>query len=104
MFRARHRRTVGLFSVSKPSSPPKSAETTTAAQRGGRPRAQTAPQPRVGRPTAERVEAIDRSILAAAREAFQAHGFEAASMEAIAAAANVSKSTLYSRYPAQDAP
>jgi AcrR family transcriptional regulator len=58
---------------------------------------------RAGRPTAERVEAIDRNILAAAREAFLAFGFEAASMEAIAAAARVSKSTLYSRYAAKDA-
>lgn len=49
------------------------------------------------------MEAIDRNILAAARETFLAHGFETASMEAIAAAANVSKSTLYSRYPAKDA-
>lgn len=57
----------------------------------------------MGRPTAARVEAIERSILTAAREAFRAHGFEAASMEAIAAAAHVSKSTLYSRYPAKDA-
>lgn len=61
------------------------------------------PKPRAGRPTAARVEAIDRNILAAAREAFLNLGFEAASMETIAAAANVSKSTLYSRYAAKDA-
>jgi TetR/AcrR family transcriptional repressor of mexJK operon len=64
---------------------------------------QAEPKTRAGRPTAARVEAIDRNILAAARETFHASGFEAASMEAIAAAANVSKSTLYSRYAAKDA-
>lgn len=61
------------------------------------------PKPRAGRPTAERVEAIDRNILEAAQQAFDACGFEAASMEAIAVAARVSKSTLYSRYAAKDA-
>lgn len=64
---------------------------------------QPAQRPRAGRPTAARVAAIERSILVAAREAFRAHGFEAASMEAIAAAAKVSKSTLYARYPAKEA-
>ena len=62
-----------------------------------------APKTRAGRPTAERVEAIDRNILQSAQQAFDTCGFEAASMEAIATAANVSKSTLYSRYPAKDA-
>lgn len=100
-----HRRSVKLrkADVSKPPTPAQRAETKTPAKGRGRARLQPSQRPRVGRPTAARVEAIDRSILAAAREAFQTHGFEAASMEAIAAAANVSKSTLYARYPAKDA-
>ena len=87
-----------------PSSKPRIEPiSSTSARRSGS-RAQPAePKTRAGRPTAARVEAIDRNILAAARETFLAHGFEVASMEAIAAAANVSKSTLYSRYAAKDA-
>lgn len=57
---------------------------------------------RRGRPTADRVAAIDSAIKAAALEQFLAAGFEAASMDAIATAAQVSKGTLYSRYPAKE--
>ena len=87
-----------------PSSKPGIEPISSTSARRPHGRAQPAePKTRAGRPTAARVEAIDRNILAAARETFLACGFEAASMEAIAAAANVSKSTLYSRYAAKDA-
>jgi TetR/AcrR family transcriptional repressor of mexJK operon len=56
-----------------------------------------------GRPTAARVEAINRAILAEARNEFRNSGYEAARMEAIAAAAGVSKGTLYDRYPTKEA-
>jgi TetR/AcrR family transcriptional regulator, mexJK operon transcriptional repressor len=58
---------------------------------------------KAGRPTTERVEAIERAILQAAREHFLAAGFEPVAMEAIAATAQVSKSTLYARYPTKEA-
>jgi AcrR family transcriptional regulator len=58
---------------------------------------------RAGRPTAERVEAINQAILDAAREHFLASGFEATPMEAVAASANISKGTLYARYPTKEA-
>lgn len=57
-----------------------------------------APASRRGRPTADRAQAIDASIRAAALEIFLEAGFEAASMDAIAAKAPVSKGTLYARY------
>lgn len=55
-----------------------------------------------GRPTADRVAAIDAAIHAAAMELFLELGFEAASMDAIAAAAPVSKGTLYTRYESKE--
>jgi AcrR family transcriptional regulator len=65
-----------------------------------------APESRVagrrGRPTAERVVAIDATIKAAALELFAELGFDAASMDAIASAAKVSKGTLYARYPGKE--
>jgi TetR/AcrR family transcriptional regulator, mexJK operon transcriptional repressor len=57
---------------------------------------------RRGRPTAERVAAIDAAIRTAALEIFVEVGFEAASMDAIAAAAKVSKGTLYARYDSKE--
>ncbi|WP_374575278.1 TetR/AcrR family transcriptional regulator [Phenylobacterium sp.] len=59
--------------------------------------------PRRGRPTAAQVEAINRSILAAATEHFLSVGFDSASMEAVAAQAGVSKGTLYARFPIKEA-
>lgn len=53
---------------------------------------------RRGRPTADRAQAIDASIRAAALDIFLEIGFETASMDAIAAQAPVSKATLYARY------
>lgn len=71
-----------------------------------RPRPEAAgakPPARVGRPTPERAAAIDQAILAAARAQFLEGGYEGAAMEAIAAAAQVSKGTLYARYPTKSA-
>ncbi len=60
-------------------------------------------KPGPGRPTAARVEAISRAILAAATQEFFRSGFEDARMDTIAEAAGVSKSTLYERYPTKQA-
>jgi len=60
-------------------------------------------RPGPGRPTAARVEAINRTMLIAARAEFKRSGYEATRMEAIALAAGVSKATLYDRYPTKDA-
>jgi TetR/AcrR family transcriptional repressor of mexJK operon len=56
-----------------------------------------------GRPTAARAAEIDTEIRAAARQTFLDAGFEAASMDSIAAAARVSKGTLYARYDGKEA-
>jgi len=42
------------------------------------------------------------AILAAAADQFRAHGFEASSMDKIAAAAGVSKRTVYNHFPSKD--
>lgn len=55
-------------------------------------------KPRRGRPTAAQASAITGAILNAARELFLRHGFEAASMDAIARQAGVPRSTLYKRF------
>lgn len=68
-----------------------------------KPAVKAPPRPRRGRPTAEQAAAIDRAILAAATERFLAEGYAATSMEAVAAAAAVSKGTLYARYPTKEA-
>jgi TetR/AcrR family transcriptional regulator, mexJK operon transcriptional repressor len=62
-----------------------------------------AANPGPGRPTAARVEAIGRAILAEARNEFLRSGYEDARMDTIAEAARVSKSTLYERYPTKEA-
>src|SRR5579862_5125839 len=54
--------------------------------------------PPKGRPTADRVCEINRAILEAATKCFLDFGYEGASMDAIAAAARISKVTLYARY------
>jgi AcrR family transcriptional regulator len=60
-------------------------------------------KPGPGRPTAARVETINRAILLKARNEFGKSGYEAARMDDIAAAAGVSKGTLYDRYPTKEA-
>lgn len=74
--------------MARPSSKSKEAPSETAGRRG--------------RPTAERVAAIDSAIKAAALDLFVELGFEAASMDAIAVAAKVSKGTLYARYESKE--
>jgi AcrR family transcriptional regulator len=73
----------------------------TSSRRNSSKRAAAKPGP--GRPTAARVEAISRAILAAATQEFFRSGFEDARMDTIAEAAGVSKSTLYERYPTKQA-
>lgn len=58
---------------------------------------------RRGRPSAERVAAIEDGILAAAHALFLELGYEAASMEGIADRAGISKGTLYARYAGKEA-
>ena len=60
-------------------------------------------KPGPGRPTAARIEAINRAILLEARNEFRKSGYEAARMEVIASAAGISKGTLYDRYPTKEA-
>lgn len=55
-----------------------------------------------GRPTAAQVAEINRAILSAAAEQFIAQGYDGAAMEVIAAAAGITKNTLYARYPAKE--
>lgn len=57
---------------------------------------------RRGRPNADRVAAIDRDIRTAALRLFLETGLEATSMDAVAAAARVSKGTLYARYQSKE--
>jgi len=79
------------------------AKRSTAAKTTRSPKGGIAFKPKRGRPTAAQVEAINRAIPAAAAEYFLAVGFEAVSMEAVAARAGVSKGTLYARYPTKAA-
>ena len=61
--------------------------------------AEQRPRPRKrGRPTAAVAAAISQAILSAATRLFLAQGYEGTTMEAIAAAAGVPKSTLYKRH------
>lgn len=66
------------------------------AQQGGRTPAKA---PARGRPSQQRVAAIEANILSAACTIFLDHGFSGASMDNVAQLAEVSKSTLYARYP-----
>lgn len=68
-----------------------------------KPKVQSRPRSRRGRPTAERVTAIDRAIVETARAMFLADGYEAVAMEQVAAVADISKGTLYARYPSKEA-
>ena len=62
----------------------------------------TAPRSRRGRPSGDRAAAIDADIRAAARILFLEGGYEATSMDAIAARVPVSKGTLYTRYQSKE--
>lgn len=63
----------------------------------------SAPQPLRGRPTRAESEAIERRLREAAVEAFVTNGFDGTTMEAVAAAAGVTKRTLYAKYPDKEA-
>ena len=78
------------------------ARTKSSAEKAAAPRRRAAAGPR-GRPTAARAAAIDEILHSAALTQFLAYGFEAASMDAIAAAARVSKGTLYARHENKEA-
>lgn len=56
-------------------------------------------QPRRGRPTSDQTVAIEEHLVSTARRLFLQQGYARTSMQAIAAAARVSKGTLYARYP-----
>ncbi len=56
-----------------------------------------------GRPTPEDAVRLEERLLSIALEEFLEHGYGAASMSRIVAAAGVSKTTLYSRYPSKEA-
>ncbi|WP_408591403.1 TetR/AcrR family transcriptional regulator [Novosphingobium sp.] len=58
---------------------------------------------RRGRPTAARVSAIDRAIVVTARTMFLAEGYDTVAMEQVAVLADISKGTLYARYPSKEA-
>lgn len=62
------------------------------------PRGQTT-RARNGRPTREESEALERRLLAVALEVFLDHGYDATTMEAIADAADITKRTLYAKFP-----
>jgi TetR/AcrR family transcriptional repressor of mexJK operon len=64
--------------------------------------AAVAPRLGSGRPTAEQAEAIDAAIFDAARRLFLTLGFEQTSMEAVAEAANISRTTLYARHKSKE--
>jgi TetR/AcrR family transcriptional repressor of mexJK operon len=55
-----------------------------------------------GRPRLEDVSAIDEKLVTIALREFQHHGYGATSMNSIARAAQVSKTTLYSRFPSKE--
>ncbi|MGH2678280.1 MAG: TetR/AcrR family transcriptional regulator [Actinomycetota bacterium] len=57
---------------------------------------------RAGRPGRPRSEEADRAILDATLDLFVEHGFEAMSMEGIAARAGVGKTTIYRRWPSKE--
>lgn len=55
-----------------------------------------------GRPSVERVKSIDNSIIEAATKLFLRDGFDLVTMEAIAVATPLSKTTLYSRFASKE--
>lgn len=57
------------------------------------------PRPRAGRPTKEQAETRHAELLDAALDHFLDRGFEQATIEAIAASVNMTKRTVYARYP-----
>ena len=60
-------------------------------------------KPRRGRPDAAQAAAIEQTILTTGRRMFFSEGYDAVTMESVAAQAGVSKGTLYARYPSKEA-
>jgi AcrR family transcriptional regulator len=58
-----------------------------------------APRRGRGRLRVEDARELDAQLIAAARDAFMAHGYGATSMAALARSAGVSKTTLYAKFP-----
>ena len=58
-----------------------------------------ASRPRAGRPTRDQAEARHATLLDAALDMFLDAGFAGTTMEAVAAAAGMTKRTVYARYP-----
>src|SRR5437868_4373942 len=69
----------------------------------GDPAAAVSTKRKGGRPTRDRSEQIRRAIMDAAEEEFLRARLDGAVMESIAAAAGVSKTTVYGRYPTKEA-
>jgi AcrR family transcriptional regulator len=65
-------------------------------------RTKTSPRRPRGRPKLQDVVALEQTLLSIALQQFQSHGYGATSMNAIARAARVSKTTLYSRFPSKE--
>lgn len=58
---------------------------------------------RGGRPTREQAAQLDREVRDCALRLFLEHGYEGASMDAIARAAGTTKASLYARFPSKEA-
>ncbi len=56
-----------------------------------------------GRPTADTLAELESRLIVVAREAFFRDGYGATTMDKVAIAARVSKSTLYGRFPTKEA-
>jgi TetR/AcrR family transcriptional regulator, mexJK operon transcriptional repressor len=54
-----------------------------------------------GRPNAEQLVELEKRLIRVARQAFIAHGYGATSMNQVARAARLSKTTLYTRFPSK---
>lgn len=76
-----------MLTDASPAPPPKNEK------------AATARPTKRGRPSHEQSAAISEAILAAAAELFIKEGFDGTSMEAVANAVGIPKTTLYKRYP-----
>ncbi|EFC81792.1 aldo/keto reductase [Parafrankia sp. EUN1f] len=63
------------------------------------PRANDGARSRAGRPTSEEAARLTEKLRRAAVDTFLEHGYDRTTMEAVARAAGVTKSTLYGRYP-----
>jgi TetR/AcrR family transcriptional repressor of mexJK operon len=86
-------------SSSPPSGPRRRTSKADGRHAGDRP----AFKPKVGRPSVKQAAAITRAIIEEATRGFLTHGFDAVSMEAIAANTGIARDTLYSRFPSKAA-